>query len=320
MTLWTSFEFGHPLWLLTFPLIVWWFWKLGREAPTAGLVHSSTRLLASLGVPRRGGPAKILKSLMFLAMILLVLAMARPRIPQGQRSDPNTGVEIVLAVDCSGSMGTEDFQRGAQKISRRDALLDAISSFVDARVNDRIGMVGFAKDTYLLSPMTTDGHWIKEVFKMVVLKQTGTAIGEGIVAAVRLFSGSNAPSKVVILVTDGMNNSGCNPLDAADYAKNAGVRIYTLEILNLKAIKTKNAAASPLAQVAAKTGGQYFQASNSDSLVQIYRQIDAMEKRPFEHNKNMLYDELFQWVLVPAILLILGAWIASRTVWMRLPW
>lgn len=314
-----SFGFGQPWWLLLLIPLVLWFWKLGRSGPAAAITHSSTGLLVRLGLQRRGGPGRILRSMQFVALTLFVIALARPRVPQGEQSDPNTGVEIVLAVDCSGSMATEDFILGAKKVSRRDALLKAISEFVDGRGNDRIGMVGFAKDTYLLSPMTTDGNWIKEVFKLVVLKSTGTAIGDGLIAAVRMFEESLAPSKVIILVTDGMNNSGSNPLDAAEYARKKGARVYVLEIVNVRAIKTANVGATPLAQVATKTGGQYFQAANTEALVQIYRQIDRMEKRPFEQNKNMLYDELYLWFVVPAACLLLFELIAANTFWMRLP-
>ncbi|MFZ4600664.1 MAG: VWA domain-containing protein, partial [Terrimicrobiaceae bacterium] len=282
-----AFGFGQPWWLLLLPVLAWWFWRLGRSGPTAAITHSSTGLLASLGRPRYGGPGQVLRSILFASLALFILALARPRVPQGEQSDPDTGVEIVLAVDCSGSMGTEDFVLGTKKISRRDALLKAISEFVDGRGHDRIGMIGFAKETYLLSPMTTDGNWIKDVFKLVTLK-AGTAIGDALVTSVRMFDESQAPSKVIILVTDGENNSGCNPLDAADYAKKKSVRVYALEIVNIGGIKTSNVGAKPLAQVATKTGGQYFQAANTEALVQIYQQIDRMEKSPFEQNKNML--------------------------------
>ena len=314
-----AFGFGQPWWLLLIPVLAWWFWRLGKNGPAAAITHSSTGLLASLGRPRHGGPGRVLRSLLFVSLALFILALARPRVPQGEQSDPDTGVEIVLAVDCSGSMGTEDFVLGAKKISRRDALLKAISEFVDGRGHDRIGMIGFAKDTYLLSPMTTDGNWIKDVFKLVTLKQTGTAIGDGLVTSVRMFDESHAPSKVIVLVTDGMNNSGCNPLDAAEYARKKGVRVYALEIVSIQGIKTSNAGASPLAQVATKTGGQYFQAANTEALVQIYQQIDRMEKRPFEQNKNMLYDELYLWAVIPGAILLLFELIAANTFWMRLP-
>lgn len=319
MSGWSAFGFGQPWWFLFLPLLIWWYWRRGKSGPAAAITHSSTGLLLRLGTPRRTGPGKILRSLRLAALILFLVALARPRVPQGEQNDPDTGIEIVLAVDCSGSMGTQDFVLGSKKISRRDALLKAISEFVDGRGHDRIGMIGFAKDTYLLSPMTTDGNWIKDVFNLVVLKQTGTAIGDGLLASLRMFDGSQAPSKVIILVTDGMNNSGSNPLDAAEEARKKGVRVYALEIMNLRGIKTANAAASPLAQLATKTGGQYFQAANTEALIQIYHQIDRMEKRPFEQSRNMLYDELYLWALIPGACLLLFGLIASHTFWMRLP-
>lgn len=316
---WLSFSFGQPLWLLLLPVLAWWFRRLGKNGPAAAVAHSSTGLLVSLGARRRGGPGRILRSLQAAAAVLFVFALARPRVPQGEQSDPNTGVEIVLAVDCSGSMDTRDFALGSNKVSRRDALLKAISEFVDGRGHDRIGMMGFAKDTYLLSPMTTDGNWIKDVFGLVVLKNTGTAIGDGLISSVNMFEGSEAPSKIIIIVTDGMNNAGANPLDAAEYARTKGIRVYALEIMNLRSIKTSNTAASPLGQVATRTGGQYFQAANTEALVQIYREIDRMEKRPFDETKNMLYDELFLWLVIPGFCLLLFERIAANTFWMRLP-
>lgn len=310
--------FGHPWWLLLLPLAAWWSWRLGRSGPAAAVTHSSTDLLIQLGKPRTGAPGRILRNLRFLALVLLVLAMARPRLPSGERADPNKGIDIMLVCDISGSMDTPDFTLGNKKITRREALLKAISDFVDGRKNDRIGMVGFASYTYLLSPLTTDGNWIKDVFKMVELKG-GTAIGDGILAGVQKLEEGKERSKVMILVTDGLNNAGANPIDAADVAKQKGVRIYALEIMDLGRIRAESALKSPLSQVAKKTGGQYFQAADTGALVQIYRQIDQMEKREIDSKYYTLFNELFLWFLVPAILLIFFEWIASNTFWMRLP-
>jgi len=312
------FSFGHPWWLLLLPALWWWFWKQGRAAETGAITHSSLSLLSKLGKPRLGGPGRILWGLRLIAMTLLILAMARPRIPQGEQRDPNKGIDIMLVCDVSGSMDEKDFTIGAQKITRREALLKAISEFVDSRTNDRIGMMGFAANTYLLSPLTTDANWIKDVFKLVVLKD-GTAIGEGIAAGVSKLEENPARSKVMILVTDGMNNTGQNPLDAADYAKAKGVRIYALEIMDLLRIRGTGVAKSPLSQVALKTGGQYFQASDTGSLVQIYRQIDRMEKREIDVNRYMLYNELFLWFVGIAAALLLFEWVANNTFWLRAP-
>ncbi|MFA7343159.1 MAG: VWA domain-containing protein [Terrimicrobiaceae bacterium] len=314
-----SFGFGQPWWLLLLPALVWWFRRLGENGPAAAITHSSSGLLARVGrKPSGGSPGRLLRALLVAALALFIIALARPRVPQGEQDDPDTGIEIVLAVDVSGSMDAQDFPLGTKKITRREALLKAISEFVDGRGHDRIGMIGFAGNTYLLSPMTTDGNWIKEVYKLVVLKAS-TAVGDGLLASVRMLEESQAPSKVVILVTDGFNNAGSNPLDAAEYARKKGVRVYVLVIMNTIHIQTTNLEKNPLAQVATKTGGQYFQAGNTEALIQIYQQIDRMEKRPFEQNKNMLYDELFLWALVPGAFLLLLRQIAAHTFWMRLP-
>lgn len=314
----TAFSFGQPWWLLLLPTACYWFWRFGRAGTAAALTHSSTNLLVQLGKPRMSTPGKFLRSFRFVALTLLILGMARPRIPQGEEKDPNKGIDIMLVCDVSGSMDTKDFSVGSQKITRREALLKAISEFVDSRTNDRIGMVGFAKNVYLLSPLTTDANWIKEVFKMVELKD-GTAVGDGIIGGVDKLEENPSRSKVMILVTDGLNNEGKNPIEAADYAKQKGVRIYALEIMDLRRIQATAAAKSPLSKVATKTGGQYFQASDTGALVQIYRQIDRMEKREYEANKYMLYNELFLWFLGLASVVLLFEWVAGNTFWMRLP-
>lgn len=315
----TSFGFGQPWWLLLLPVLGYWFWRQGRSGTAAAIIHSTTAPLVRLGKFTSGGPGRILRRLRLLAMILFVLGMARPRLPQGEVRDPNKGIDIMLTCDVSGSMDTQDFTVGAKKITRREALVKAISQFVDSRTNDRIGMIGFAKNTYLLSPLTIDGNWIKEVLRLVVLKKDATAIGDGIIAGVNKLEESPSRSKVMILVTDGMNNSGVNPLDAADYAKQKGVRIYTLEIMDLRAIKTASAVKSPLSQIAGKTGGQYFQAADTRALVQIYQQIDRMEKREIDANRHRLYRELVLWFVLPGLGLVFFEWMASHTFWMRLP-
>lgn len=313
-----SFGFGQPWWLLLLPALVVWFLCRGRGDTSAALTHSSTALLAFLGQKRPNRPGRFLRAARFAALTLLILALARPHLPQGERRDPDKGIDIMLACDVSGSMDEKDFSVGNKKITRREALLTAISEFVDARKNDRIGMVGFAKNTYLLSPLTMDGNWIKEVYRMVEL-QGGTAVGDGIKTAVDKLQENPKRSKVVILVTDGLNNSGTDPIQAGDYARKNGVRIYALEIMDLRKIRTAAATKSALNQIATRTGGQYFQASDTGSLMQIFRQIDRMEKREFEPNRNMLYQELFQRFVAVAGALLFFEWIAGATFWMRLP-
>ncbi|RYD23632.1 MAG: VWA domain-containing protein, partial [Verrucomicrobiaceae bacterium] len=201
-----QFSFGQPWWLLLLIPLLWWFWRKGRPGQTAAILHSTTSVLADMGNPRKVTPGRILWAVRLVALTLLVLAVARPRVPEGEHKNPNKGIDIMLACDISGSMDEKDFTIGAEKISRREALTRAISEFVENRTSDRIGMVGFGQYTYLLSPLTTDGNWIKDVLKMVVLRMDGTAIGDGIIAGVDKLEENPARSKVMILVTDGQNN------------------------------------------------------------------------------------------------------------------
>ncbi|HSI83041.1 MAG: VWA domain-containing protein [Candidatus Methylacidiphilales bacterium] len=314
-----DFGFGQPWWLLLLPLLVWWFRRFGNNGTAGAVIHSSVGLLTKLGKTSSGGPGKILRSLLFISLALFSVGMARPRLPAGELPDPSKGIDIMLVVDCSGSMDTQDMVVGAKKISRREALLSAISEFVDGRKNDRIGMVGFAHYTYLLSPLTTDPNWIKEVYKMVVLKSS-TAIGDGIIAGVNKLEENPDRTKVMILVTDGANNYGVNPLTAADFAKEKKVRIYALEIKPLQTVVTGDRLKSvPLAQVANKTGGQYFQAPDTSTLVQIYRQIDKMERSEVDNRNFVLYTELYMWFVLPGAALLLFSFISGQTVWLRLP-
>lgn len=314
----TGFGFGSPWWLLLLPVLAWWFHRLGRTGAGAAIAHSSTHLLTRLSQPRKSSPGKILRNLRFLMLALIVVALARPRVPTGEINDPNKGIDIMLVCDVSLSMDTRDFTLGSQKITRREALLEAISEFVDGRTSDRIGMIGFAKYTYLLSPMTTDAEWIKNVFKLVEL-QNGTAIGDGIFAAVDKLEENEDRSKVIILVTDGINNQGRSPIEAGEYAREKDVRIYVLEIKDVRRIQSSGFDKSPLSQIATTTGGQYFQASDTGALFQIYRQIDRMEKHEFDSRRFLLYWELFPWFIGIAFLLLVFEWVAAQTFWSRLP-
>jgi Ca-activated chloride channel family protein len=312
--------FGQPWWLLLFPALVWWFWRRGRAAPSAALAFSSTVLLAPLRGPGIGGPGRILRRLRFVIMGLFIIGLARPRLPEGERPDPNKGIDIMLVCDGSGSMNEKDFTIGGKSITRREALVTAIAQFVDARTDDRIGMLAFGKESYLLSPLTTDGNWIKQVYGLTgPIKDGGTAIGDGIIAGVNKIQENPKRSKVMILVTDGENNAGRDPREAAEYARRKDVRIYALDIVDPRRIRAAEAAQSPLAKVATTTGGQYFQASNTEALVQIYRQIDLMEKHDFDSRRHMLFRELFLWVVIPGALLLAFERIAASTFWLRVP-
>lgn len=314
-----TFGFGQPWWLLLLALVPVFLWLQGRQGGAVpALKYSTVGILRKMGAGVRAATGGWPLRLAAIALVLMIIAMARPRIEQGDSPDKKEGVDIVFCIDVSGSMDEKDFLYKGQKISRREALIMAIEDFVDRRPNDRFGMIGFAGYTYLMSPMTLDGQWIKNVLK-AIKTQYGTAIGEGMVASVQLLKEAKGKSKIIIVVTDGQNNAGIDPLKAADVAKKDGIRVHTVAITRLGNVSGDAAVKSLLGKVSEKTGGLHFQAANLESIVDVYRQIDKMEKSKFEQRKFRIYDELYPWLVLPAFCFLMAGLVGGHTWWMRLP-
>lgn len=317
MDLLKSLSFGQPWWLLLLPLVPFVAWLHGRMGRAPAVKYSALGILRDISLPVRRHPGAWLRHLGLVILALCIIAMARPRRDLGQSPDRREGVDIVFCVDVSGSMDQKDFPHGGSKISKREANILAISDFVDRRPHDRFGMVGFAKDTYILSPLTIDGNWIKDVLKEIQLR-AWTAIGEGIASSVNLLKDSPAKSKIIVVTSDGGNNYGISPLEAAQMAAKESIRVYTVQFMPPNKLSAGNAN-SLMAQIASRTGGMYFQTSSLDSIVSIYRQIDQLEKTKFEQQQSRLYDELFRWLVYPALGLLLLSWIGGNTIWLRVP-
>nr|WP_315159162.1 VWA domain-containing protein [uncultured Flavobacterium sp.] len=307
------------LFLLMPVAIAWLFWK--RNEQTATLKMSSLQgfkgtesLLAKL----KPG----LDVLRILALSLLIVALARPRtVDISNKTKTTKGIDIVVAVDVSGSMLAKDF-----KPNRMEALKRVASVFVDERPNDRIGLVVYASEAYTKSPVTSDKAVIQEAIASIKydnILQDGTGIGMGLATAVNRLKDSKAKSKVVILLTDGVNNAGfIEPETASDIAQQYGIKVYTI------GIGTNGMAESPYAigpngqllfqmmkveideqlmkNIAAKTGGKYFRATSNDKLAAIYNEINKLETTEIEELKFYDYDEKFRFfVLLAGFLLLL---------------
>lgn len=307
------------LFLLIPVAIAWLFWK--RNQQTANLKISSLQgfkgtdsLLAKLK------PA--LYVLRILALSLLTVALARPRtVDISNRTKTTKGIDIVVAVDVSGSMLAKDL-----KPNRMEALKRVASVFVDERPNDRIGLVVYASESYTKSPVTSDKAVIQEAIQSIKydnVLQDGTGIGMGLATAVNRLKDSKAKSKVVILLTDGVNNAGfIEPETASDIAQQYGIKVYTI------GIGTNGMAESPYAigangqllfqmmkveideqlmkNIAKKTGGKYFRATSNDKLAQIYNEINKLETTEIEELKFYDYDEKFRpFALLAGLLLLI---------------
>jgi Ca-activated chloride channel family protein len=247
------------------------------------------------------------------------------------------GIDIVLGLDVSGSMQALDFQIEGQRLNRIAIVKSVVAKFIDERPNDRIGLIAFAGSPYLVSPLTLDHDWLQQNLERVNIGtgDDGTAIGSAIAASVNRLRTTKAKSKVLILLTDGMNNTGkISPLSAAEAAKALGVKIYTIgvgargkapipvkdEAGNMHLIMAKvDVDEKTLEQVAALTGGKFYRATDTDSLQQIYEQINRLETTAQTVQKFERYEELYPFALYPSLAILGFGFVLQQTRFRRLP-
>jgi len=310
------------LFLLIPMAVAWLYWK--RNEQTATLKISSTQgFKDSNTLLTRLKP--LLNVMRLLALSSLIVAMARPRtVDISNQTKTTRGIDIVIAMDVSGSMLAKDLRP-----NRMEALKDVAADFVEERPNDRIGLVLYASEAYTKTPVTSDKAVILEAIKSVKydnVLQDGTGIGMGLSTAVNRLKDSKAKSKVIILLTDGVNNAGfIEPETAADIAKQYGIKVYTI------GLGTNGMAESPYAlapngqilfqmmkveideqllrNIARKTEGKYFRATSNSKLAEIYASINKLETTEIEELKFYDYDEKFRpfvWLAGFLILLEIG--------------
>ncbi|NDG69867.1 MAG: VWA domain-containing protein [Proteobacteria bacterium] len=333
----SGFVFAHP-WvlflLLVIPLLAWLKGKFGG---TAGVTFSNTSMLAKIGNRRRSRAGAFLAALTYLALALFIVALARPQFGRVTTRVQATGVDIMLVLDVSRSMLAEDFTIGNRRANRIDAVKLVTEQFIRERPNDRIGLVAFAGRPYLVSPLTLDHDWlIRNLERLRIgLVEDGTAIGSAIASAANRLKDKEAKTKLIVLLTDGDNNAGkVQPLTAAEAAKALGIRIYTI------GAGTEGEAPFPLTnqfgrtvyrnvlvkfdektlqEIATMTSGQYFRATDTNSLRTIFGEIDKLEKSKVEVEKTAQYRDLFMWFLIPGLACLALEILLSQTVWRRLP-
>jgi Ca-activated chloride channel family protein len=269
------------------------------------------------------------------ALGLLVVALARPQLGKAATQVFSEGIDIMLAVDVSGSMLAEDFQVDGQRVNRLDAVKSVVRKFLEHRPGDRVGLVLFGARPYTQSPLTLDHGWLMKNLEraQVGMIEDGTAVGSGLATAVNRLEASDAKSKIVILLTDGQNNAGkVPPLVAADTAKTLGYRVYTIgagtrgnaPFPQVDAFGRRVYVSMPvdidedtLRRVADTTGGKYFRATDTPSLQQIYDEIDQLEKSPQEGLQYLEYYELYVWLALPALVLLATEAVLAQT-WLRI--
>lgn len=302
--------------LILIPFLIWIYFKYFVKRETY-LRYSSLNLFSNLKPTLKEKFIHVPFYFRMIAFAFLIVALARPQSFTSGENILTEGIDIVMVLDISSSMLAEDF-----KPNRLEAAKKVVSDFISNRKYDRIGLVVFSKEGFTQCPMTIDYNVIKNLLKDIKsgIIEDGTAIGNAIATAVDRLRESKSKSKVIILVTDGVNNSGeVDPLTAADIAKTFGVKIYSV------GVGTYGQAPYPfqtpfglryqmvpveidenlLKQISNSTGGKYFRARNNDALEKIYRQIDSMEKTKIEITSYSNASELFYyWAMLSLIFLI----------------
>ena len=329
------FQFQDPWLFLLLAIIPLLIYRNLTNRPAA-LHFSSLDSLKSLRSRSTEFLAATPLILRCLAIALLVTALARPQ--EGRKSTEilSAGVDILLAIDTSGSMRAMDFEKNHQPVDRLTVVKDVVSEFIKSREFDRMGMVVFGKEAFTQCPLTLDHDILHSFLDKLEIGVAGdsTAIGSAIGISVKRLKDLKSKSKVIILLTDGRNNvKNITPFQAAEIAKAYGIKIYTVGVgtrgqspasMNTPLgqqilIQRVGIDEDTLKKIANQTGGQYFRATDSDSLKQIYAQIDSLEKSEVKWIDHSEYRELFPLFLIPALLLVLTETVLSQTRLRRVP-
>ncbi len=329
------FQFQNP-WLLLFLLALPLLAFQVRRDYQATVHFPSLATLKALRPSKVDLYAGLPFIIRFLAMALLIIALARPQ--EGHKSTEilSVGVDIMLALDTSGSMRALDFIEEEKRITRLAVVKGVVSEFIENRPTDRIGMVVFGEQAYTQCPLTLDQGILQSFLSKLEIGMAGdsTAIGSAIGIAVKRLKDLDSASKIIILLTDGRNNAGTlAPLQAAQTAKTFGIKIHTIGVgTQGKAPFLVNSIfgqryvyqevdidETTLTEISKITGGKYFRATDLESLKNIYKQIDEMEKSEVKVIDHSEYKELFHYFLVPGLMLLLLEVSLSNTLLRRIP-
>jgi len=329
----TEITFANPVYLYLLaiiPLLILWYWRQNKKR-SAAITYSNLGVFDGIQKTLKERLRHLPFLLRLLGLSLLIIALARPQSFSSGENVYTEGIDVAMLLDISGSMLAEDF-----KPNRLEAAKDVIDEFVAGRTTDKIGLVVFAKESFTQCPLTIDYPVLRGLLGEIKsgLIEDGTAIGTAIANGVNRLKDSEAKSKVIILLTDGVNNSGeIDPITAAQIAKKFGIRIYTV------GVGTEGEAPYPfqtpfgkryqmvpveideevLKQVAQITDGKYYRATDNKKLEEIYEIIDTLEKTRVEVTSYRKAKELFYGWLGSGLVLIFLELLLSRTYLRKLP-
>jgi Ca-activated chloride channel homolog len=338
--------FGQPYFLLLLLLLPVLAWLKGKQGKPPAFVYSSVQLVRGILNVSRTRSGAFLAALRWLVLALLIIALAQPRLTKSETKVTASGVDIAVALDMSGSMASEDFeapreswvQAGPQRVNRLEMAKMVLKKFIDKRPADRIGIVAFASQAYIASPLTLDHEFLLQNLarlELGAIDDTRTAIGSALSTAINRLRELKSKSKIIILMTDGQSNAGkVPPITVAEATKTLGIKVYTI------GVGTRGTAPMPqywggrkvgyrqvpvdidedtLQKIADLTGGKYYRADNAKRFQAIYAEIDRLEKTEAEVKKFSRHNELFAWLITPGLGLLLLEVLLRHTIWRRLP-
>ena len=331
--------FAHPYLLFLLLLLPLAAWLKGRRGQPPAFVYSSVQLLRAVTNITRAKSGGFLAALRWLVLALFIIALSQPRLTKFDTTKATaSGVDIVVAFDLSGSMAAEDFQVRGQRVNRVNMARAVLKGFIDRRPSDRIGLVAFATEAFIASPLTLDHDFLLknlERLDLGAINGNQTAIGSALSTAVNRLREVKSKSKIVILMTDGVNNAGkVAPLTAAEAAQALNVKVYTI------GVGTRGQAPMPatdvfgrrgyqmvpvdidedtLQQISKMTNGKYYRADNAERFLQIYSEIDKLEKTEAEVKKFAQHTELFALFVSVGLAMLLVEIALGQTVFRRLP-
>jgi len=321
--------FAHPYFLLLLLLLPLFAWLKGRRGAPPAFLYSSVKLVEGLTNVRRSRAGNILAALRWLTLAIFMIALAQPRLSKSTTEVKASGIDIVCALDLSGSMNTPDYVVNGQQVNRIDMAKPVLKQFIEGRPNDRIGLVVFAAEAFIAAPMTLDHDYLLETVDRIgigTINSDATAIGDGITTALNRLRELKSKSRIIVLMTDGANNSGkIDPITATHAAQALGVKIYTIGLGNREIVQQMGLPAGflpdedTLQQISDMTGGRYYRADNSEKFKKIYAEIDKLEKSEAVINKYTEYRELFAWFIAGGLALLLIEIVLAQTIFRRLP-
>jgi Ca-activated chloride channel family protein len=313
-------------------------WRFGRPGGAPAIRFSGVSILKSLGTPVKERWGRVRLGLLLLGWTAMALAMARPQLAKDVEVIKASGVDILIALDVSRSMLAEDFTIGSQRATRIEAVKQITEEFIEGRPNDRIGIIAFAGRPYLVSPLTLNHDWLKQNLKRIKIGmvEDGTAIGSALASASRrLGDNPEAHTRLIVLLTDGDNNAGqISPNTAAEAAHALGMKVYTIcagsrgyapiPVRDMFGNTTYQQVLVPVDEaqvrkVAEIGGGKFYRATDSESLRNIFSEIDQLEKVPVEAQRSRSFRELFFWPLGFGVALTAFSLLWSLSLGRRLP-